>query len=658
MRTNGDKKLKRFYKSVWLFPAVLFLIVCLLTVLKINGSSVGVYHQALYGDQSKDPDLILGSPRGIRSDEWIFITQMTIAQSADNFPRVNENIGSGRDMSLNVDVPYKEWSVVFKPQNLSFFVLPLEYAFAFKWWVLLFLLVTSAYFFVLDVFPRKRLLAAVFGSGFALSPFVFWWYQTVTLAPLFYGFMLYLIGKRLITGGVWGNTSLRTSRILQSVAFVYVLTSFALLLYPPFQIPIVLTVAALLVGVWLNQNKQQELGFKKGIKKLSWIAASCFVSVLILLGFVFTRHEAISAIQNTAYPGVRSIASGKSSYLYLFTSNLMPQLQRTSRAVHYYTNQSEASNFILLFPFLLIPGTLLAIKHWRPKRELDWEFIGITSVLVLFLMNLYVPRFNFIYKILMLNKVPHERLLIGLGFAGFIYMLHFIRKLASYKQPKNFRLIAGLYSFIAFQAMLTAGIYVRTLYPKFISSMILIGGSALFVAFILWFILIRKTLIAGVLLLIFSLASVCYIHPVYRGLGVLTKNPAVEKMREVSKPDDTWAIVDNIMYENLPILADRDNFTGIQQYPDLEYWKDLVGDQNQLIFNRYAHIILNSDPAFTDNIRLVQSDSFQLKFGCDMTALKDVEFVMATHELAGSCAKEVGKVELPNQQFYLYSLTH
>ena len=90
--------------------------------------------------------MIAGSPRGVRSDEWVVNTQMIIAQAANDFKRVNYNIG-GQDMSLISDVPYKEWSIMFKPQNLTFFIMPLEYAFAFKWWLLGFSLIISCYFF-------------------------------------------------------------------------------------------------------------------------------------------------------------------------------------------------------------------------------------------------------------------------------------------------------------------------------------------------------------------------------------------------------------------------------------------------------------------------------------------------------------------------------
>src|SRR3989338_3714433 len=165
------KYAKRLYKSVWLFPAILTVVLLGLTAFRISGSSIGIYHEIFYGKQANDPNLLYGDPQPIRSDEWLVNTQLILAQDANDYQNINENIGTSRDMSFNIDVPAKDWSAPFKPQNLVFFVLPFEYAFAFKWWVILYLLILAAYFFTLRLFPGKRLLAALAALGFGFSPF-------------------------------------------------------------------------------------------------------------------------------------------------------------------------------------------------------------------------------------------------------------------------------------------------------------------------------------------------------------------------------------------------------------------------------------------------------------------------------------------------------
>src|SRR5258708_6734142 len=147
-------------KSIWLFPIICTVVILLLTAFKISGSSIGVYNNILYGPSHKDSNLLLNKPREIRSDEWVWNSQMIMAQASNHFNRINPYIGHGQDMSVIIDVPYKDWSAVFRPQNLVFFALPFQYAFALKWWIMAYLLVLSCYFFVLFFFPKKRLMAA------------------------------------------------------------------------------------------------------------------------------------------------------------------------------------------------------------------------------------------------------------------------------------------------------------------------------------------------------------------------------------------------------------------------------------------------------------------------------------------------------------------
>ena len=110
----------------WAFPLILLVIVAVLSGMRLSGSSVGIYHQLLYGADAHDPNLVANSPQTIRSDEWRVNTPLIVSQWRLSYPRFNKNVGTGQDMSVVVDVPYKEWSVAFRPQHWPFFVLPLE----------------------------------------------------------------------------------------------------------------------------------------------------------------------------------------------------------------------------------------------------------------------------------------------------------------------------------------------------------------------------------------------------------------------------------------------------------------------------------------------------------------------------------------------------
>ena len=187
--STGPSTWRRFLweRRGWLFPGLVISLLIGLSVMQLSGSSVGVY-DSFFGRST--PDLVNGQPRTVRSDEWMVTTPLTAAQQAEQFPTTNQDIGEGQDMSLVVDVPYADWSSLFKPQNWAFFWLPLDMAFAFKWWSLAALLLLAVYSFVLFFAPQRYLLAALISLAFLFSPFIQWWYQSITVLPIAYGLLM------------------------------------------------------------------------------------------------------------------------------------------------------------------------------------------------------------------------------------------------------------------------------------------------------------------------------------------------------------------------------------------------------------------------------------------------------------------------------------
>lgn len=294
-------KLKSATKSIWLFPLILTLILISLSLLEINGSSIGIYNQFFFGNR-EDPSLILNQPRAIRSDEWVVNTQMTIAQSNNAYEEINKNIGNGSDMSLIIDAPHSGFSQLFKPHNLSFFIMPFEKAFAFKWWVMGYFLVLSSYFFILALMPNKKLLAVILSLSLFFAPFVQWWYQFITLGPMYY---------TLFAGTLFiyiTRAPNRRQKILLTAALIYTLTCLALVQYPPFQIPCILAMALFVIGYLLEIKSNGAKNIFKGT--LSYALAACVVAGIFTGIFLYEKREIVNTVENTAYPGKRIVKSG------------------------------------------------------------------------------------------------------------------------------------------------------------------------------------------------------------------------------------------------------------------------------------------------------------------------------------------------------------
>ncbi len=653
-------RLKRFIGSIWLFPAILTVLLILLTSLKISSSSIGIYHDVLYG-QSKDPSLLLNHPQGIRSDEWIVTTQLTIAQHAAGYPRFNPNIDSGRDMSIVGDAPNTDWSTAFRPQNIAFFALPFEHAFAFKWWFLLYMVVVSCYFFVLRIFKNKRLFASLFSLAIGLSPFLFWWYQTGTLAPIFYGFLIILVSWRIIDGEP--ALFLRRqkpiySKILLAVVLAYLLTCFALILYPPFQIPVAIAGGFFILGLILNKyGLTRELFTKSSLKSLSPLLLGLVLTAAIVFTFFQTRSNVINSITNTVYPGKRSVqAEGNSGYEILSTF-LQPQLQRAPRAAHYYTNQSEASNFILLLPFLYLPGVIVLWIEYKKTKKINWLLASTQACISLFLLYLFVPVFKPVYRLFLLTQVANVRLFIGVGFIGVIQLLLIARSIENIKiKKRKLNLFVLIYSLLCLTLLLGVGQYARSTYPQFINSLALIGGLAILFSGIIFCFLSRRLLLGAALLLLFSLGSTYRIHPMYKGLGSIYNGKVIQAMDQVSKPTDSWATMDSLFFENFALMAGRDSVNGIKPYPDLSYWRQVEGPKGDYIYNRYAHSLFIDSESQAAPLKLTQADAFLIKFDCTSFIKSRVKFTLSTHKIEKGCVTPVTEVKYPAITFYIYSV--
>lgn len=646
--------------KAWLFPFILTLLLVIGTTLKLNGSSMGSYHRMLYGVESKDPALLLNKPRDIRSDEWAVNTQMTIAQFNNGYQRINKNIGNGEDMSLIVDVPYKEWSIIFKPQNLSFFVLPFDFAYAFKWWFMSYALVLSAYCFALAILPKRYLLASVLSLTMLAAPFVQWWYQYITLGPIYYALGVGALVVHL-TRAV--NTS-RRKAILYILSISYLLTCMALVLYPPFQIACALPLLALAVGLLLNKRRDTSI-----FGPLVILISSAFIALTITIVFILTRWGVVHTISSTAYPGHRLETSGGYSILHTFTGYLDVNLQSGIKASRYaipangLTNQSEDSNFILTLPVIITPLALLLYAQFR-KRNIDWSIVTLLLLLLSLLAWLFVPEVPIIGKLLQLDRVPHNRLIIGLGVLNFmlttILFKHLLEKRSAFFKMK----ITLVYSLFCYFALVACGLLVLKTQPGYIGHYRVIVFS-LPIAIFVFFTLQKRILLASAALLSIGLLATIRIHPIYKGTAILSENKLVVAIKDIASTNDSrWATEDGNV-QNFAYMSGARSVSGVFFYPQLALWQGASNSFQKDIYNRYAHTNFtfdrNIDVQEPTKLTLTSPDHFGITTEPCSPFLQNlhVRFLLTSVPLAESesCTTLIREVDYPRARFYIYDIS-
>ncbi len=645
-------KTKKFTTSIWFFPALLTVLLIILTILKISGSSIGVYHQYFYGDTRHDSNLISGSPRPIRGDEWNSTTQLRIGQEKNNFETINPNIGDGQNLSILDYGAYRDWSIIFKPQTLLFFVLPFDNAFAFMWWFMLYLLILSGYFFTLFLLPKKKLLASLLALGLAFSPFVQWWYLYGTLGSLYYPLFAGLIFMILL------QTKRLSMQIVLGGLLAYTLTCFALVLYPPFQIPCALVVAFFSLGYLLEVLRKVPL--KSLAKPLLVTVGAVLVAGVLVGAYLITRKDAVEAMIHTAYPGARVVESGGYELLQLFSGQFSHQLMNPLNADHYPIggNQSEASNFILLLPALLIPGIFLLIRRYRKDKKLDWPLLVTSGLFILLLVRLYIPHTDLLFKILFLTSIPHSRVLIGIGLLSFIYTILIMRNLKNNKTPfPQYAVAAYIVAITAAYTLI--GFYVSHAYPGFIGTRKALVFSLVIPA-TTYLLLKKRFVLSSLIFCIFTLYSAANVNPLYKDVSSITQSTLSQDIQRIASTDKERWVTESIVYENFPVMNGAHSLTGVYSYPQLDLWKDSGASEN--IYNRYAHIRLSIDrePDATINSKLVLDSPDTITISTEPCSgflkSQDVRFILTEVAIPDSCVTLLNKVSYPYRTFYIYRI--
>jgi hypothetical protein len=647
--------------KVYIFPLTLLILLLTFTILRINGSSISYFNTILFKGSQKNSGLILGHPQTIRSDEWEVNTPLTVAQTKSGFPMVNKDIGNGEDMAVVGDVPYKDWSESFKPQNWSFFVLPLEYAFAFKWWLIGIILMLSCYLFCLQLLPKKYLLSSLVSIALFLSPFVQWWYQSTTVLSLAYGLLITFIVMRIL------DKSLNNQqRLWWSAGLAYLGTSFALILYPPFILPVALATAFFLAGHLLNLWREKS-GRKHILKSFAYAAVAAFISIIIFAVFLKSHSHAIKAIQNSVYPGRRIETSGGFSVLQLGGGYYNLQLQSNNLAAHLPSplNQSEASNFILIFPFL-VPGLIyVSLLKAKGKRMLDWRIVLLLALVSVFLIRLFVPFSEFIFNFLKLNTIPHTRLLIGMGLVNIMLITLIIEKLQSVNSKLNSVLVWASTA-LAFVCTSLIGIFLRSSYKGYLSNSLKIIFISIVIASIVLLILKSKGVPAMIILVVFSFVSAARINPLYHGLSPLVHSKLSSSLQQVGDQKGRWVVSDDVIFENVIFANGLRALSGTYSYPQLSLWEPLGADkQTEDVYNRFAHVFFSVEniPVSKSNsgayLDPPATDAFRIHADPCASYMRqeDVKYIFTSKDESSlSCLKEIKTIKYPAVTYRVYEV--
>ena len=575
-----------------LFPLAVILCVVVLTTLQLSGSSLALYETSS-GKSNDTAGVLLGEPRPVRSDEWLVRTPWLFNQIENDLP--SESVGGmGRhDLALVGDIPVKSLDLLVKPHQIpSIFLGPSE-SLAAEWWIWHALMLTGMYSLVL-LLTRKVGISIFVSLLLVASPSTQWWAGPGTFTTVGYG----TLAASLLLRSLESESSKK--RFGLTVLAGWLAACFVCTLYVPWVITTTLVVGAIcatniIVGLIRTDDIRTELKSTLLSLGLFVFTASAFV------GFFVWRHlDAIAIINSTVYPGERTSESGGDvNIATLFGAPLDYFSWRPVITAVNKTNQSENSSGILFIVPLIV--AVFGMVFSRRKILQDKNVIVLLATLFVgsaLLTWALLPIPTNLGRLLLLDRVPPERVLPALTFAGLIALGQYLSlEIRPELLKEKAVALSAAVVFVITCVLATREYRVENAHIDHRTASALVALVAGSLLSLLW--KFRK--VGIVILTLFSSVQFLAVNPIQRGVSPLLHNPIATSAKEISESigkNSGWILIAGDVFVRGSLEATGVSLTsGVSRYPDYNYWKVLDPElKYEDSWNRYGHIFIAPGP--------------------------------------------------------------
>lgn len=629
-------------------PLLLLAALAGLTAFGINGSSAAAIRPTLGASVSSDPHLLTGVPLNIRADEWAINTPMSILQARTGMPRVQPRLGDGADMALGGDVPVADRWALFRPQHWGYLALPLDQGFAFHWWFPALSLAFSLWLLTVTLLPGRNLLGLLIGTAAVFSPFMQWWNLAGSFLPEALAVLACALFVRIL------HARAHAALWWYAAALAWTMVSFALVLYPPFQIPCVLVTVAFCVGYLLFVGPG--VGWRPAITRAA-VVVGCGAAALVALGlFLLDHRDAVQAIAASLYPGQRTVPSGGYSVARLFSGFLDRRLTVPGAAASIDVNQSEAAS-PLLVGVLAVPVVIWLLVSARRRRErLNPVLLLLLAVTALFLGYLFIPRLDLLAKLTLLNRVPGNRLLLGMGMLSDVLLVALAWQLR--RTPVRSRAGAISTFAVVFAALAVLVLYLHSDHAVFVGSVLVSLAIAATIALAVGLWVAHRPELGAGLLVVVSFLIAGTVNPLSAGVSTTVDLPIAAAIKQVDNAAPGGWIMQTNRIPAAALLEDAvHTYSVVYNYPQLELWHQLdpTGTHAES-YNRYgyADFTLRRGPVqFPPHLL----DQFSIAIdGCDPFIQRNVKHIVTDYGIDTACTKLRSSVTSGSRLFYIYDV--
>ena len=626
----------------WRYVIALFLLFCSIS-LNLNGSSIanwnsfgvretvsGIRSETKTVDDyqgiqklklwipslSRNDDTIIGSPRPIRSDEWLVQTPFYLSQVKTGNHFINKSYqDSGQNMMLAYNVSSWHISTIGKPFNWGFLFLGASRGLSWYWSFKIIALLLLSYEFAMILTSKRKILSVVSSFWITFTPTVQWWFMQHLGDVVFFSLLI------MVSIYHYFNSEKKVFKIIMAINLIIALIGFPLIIYPAFQVPFAYVIMAFTAIQLFKALKNKKVKLFDVIV----IAVTLFVSLMIDALTIYQSWDAISATLHTVYPGKRISLGGEYTWKnlsdFLFNIFLPFKTPQVSNQVEL----SSSFNF-LLYVLLILP---FVIKRKDIKKNIFGIILVIYSLMLMFYSIVGIP--TILAKLTLFSYVPFSRSWQSMSVIAVFASVWFISFIWDRLERIKLTKILPSLLFVTILYLyrgLTDDIYKNYLGRFTTISFIVI----MLVAFIC--ILYRKNRIFYSILLVIIATGGLTVNPVTHGIGVIENKLLSHEVESIveKNPNAIWMSDSTNLYHFVQMFGAK-GIDGVRFYPDKQLMTK-IDKQNQYeeVWNRYAHLkysLTNEKTSMTapvpDNVNI----------NLNIKELKDlnVKYILTTRDL-------------------------
>lgn len=558
------------------FSGCVMLVSFALVGLGLTGSSLGL-GQPNAPFLKMDVTAITGHNQPVRSDEWLVLTPLSIAQykHAPKNPIINKNLGEDGQNMLIVGMtgaPVAHLSEIAKPATWGFFVFDLKRALSWNWCFSIVGCFVALAFVLNRLSPEHWKHGFLFSALFCSAPYVVAW-SNWPAYTVFFPCVIFLSALQIL------NT--KSYYKLGALAFVLglSLSGFVLVLYPAWQVSIGYVFLAATLGVLIQEKSYKNI---TPTRLVAYLVALLFSALIIGLWWNDAK-TAIQTMEQTVYPGQRMAVGGTVSLSLLlrgFTN--MATLQQLNSPL---SNQSEIASFY----YLLLPLAALFLVRLLQGvlTTLEWA-LAVIIAFIIFYMFVGLPLEWAKYSLW--GRVPASRADLALGLSNLmITHLLLTRKHQSAKPSRLLQAVAASASvfwvYIVYRSLRQMDeTFLAGLNSSIITAILLVTAATSY------YLVTNKFKPFMYLSLGLSLATTASFHPINiapRELSMRLPNDGNYKVISNTRA----LVLENTITAMFLAASGVPVANGIFYYPQKTLWKRLDPEGKEIdIYNRYQHL--------------------------------------------------------------------